>query len=251
MLSVYLDDIEQVGEYTTTVKGTYVDYPTATPGLVPFLITLVHACKVTELINTAILDMTYYMGQGINVYDQVQEFSFFRDKIAEKVKVRDFCGPRTYVIDEYEFLSFWIPSDPFVQPFEIIVTNEDLANEGVYLANLTATLDLYPEIPAATSSFKISLVSVSNKPPYFRPPLEKSTQVVLTNDYRSFAYGIPNYYDDDGDGVILSADLGYAANFVKLSAGRLEIDDLGPNGKAKPGMFFIKFKLSDGKDVVE
>lgn len=63
-----------------------------------------------------------------------------------------------------------------------------------------------------------------------------------------WSFALPNAVDPDGDTVTVTADLGYAANFVVFNAPTsLEISDISEGGSnIREGLFLINFSLFDG-----
>jgi len=74
----------------------------------------------------------------------------------------------------------------------------------------------------------------------------------MTLQSQSWSFALPSIVDPDPkDSVSLIADFGTSANFLTLNGqSSLEIADISKNGLVKEGMYLIKFKLNDGKDVV-
>jgi len=69
---------------------------------------------------------------------------------------------------------------------------------------------------------------------------------------QSWSFTLPKYVDPDGDPVTITADLGFAANFVVFNSPEsIEISDISEGGSnIRNGMFLINFNLFDGKDTV-
>ena len=74
----------------------------------------------------------------------------------------------------------------------------------------------------------------------------------MTQVSKSWSFSLPKALDDDGDTVTITADLGFAANFVVLnSPGSLEISDIREgSSNIREGMFLMTIILDDGKDQV-
>jgi hypothetical protein len=65
---------------------------------------------------------------------------------------------------------------------------------------------------------------------------------------QSWSFALPTAVDPEGDTVTVTADLGYAANFVVFnSPTSLEISDISEGGSnIREGLFLISFYLFDG-----
>ena len=71
----------------------------------------------------------------------------------------------------------------------------------------------------------------------------------MSNTPDSWAYKLPAFIDEDGDPVTVTPDFG-AANFVFLKDGWVQVDDISTSLSSitRPGAYFLKYILSDGKD---
>ena len=94
----------------------------------------------------------------------------------------------------------------------------DQTKIGQYSVNLRASLVSY------TTVSKTIIISVTIKPrpvnqlPYFSPKLLNSVQIQMTTESQSWSMNLPKILDPDAaDVVTLTADFGYAANFLKLN----------------------------------
>ena len=90
-----------------------------------------------------------------------------------------------------------------------------------------------------------------NHPPYFKPNITEIISIQMTNTQWSWFYKLPPIFDDDfGDVLLLTVDLGYAANFATLRDGKafIDISDISSLGLSniRPGYFHIVFTLDDG-----
>ena len=67
----------------------------------------------------------------------------------------------------------------------------------------------------------------------------------------AWSFTLPKVIDPDGDPVTITADLGFAANFVVFNSPEsIEISDISEGGSnIRDGMFLINFNLFDGKDT--
>ena len=68
----------------------------------------------------------------------------------------------------------------------------------------------------------VILVTIKQKPvnqlPYFSPKLVSSAEIQMTTESLSWSMSLPKFLDPDvADVVTLTADFGYAANFLKLN----------------------------------
>ena len=72
----------------------------------------------------------------------------------------------------------------------------------------------------------------------------------MTEKPETWSMQLPKMKDDDiGDVVTLKTDFG-SATFVQLRDNVIEIEDISANtnGKVVPGIYILKYILTDGKD---
>ena len=140
------------------------------------------------------------------------------DSVAIQYNVPNFCGERKYELtDNLPFISFVLPDDVWQQTTKIVLFTLDQTKIGQYSVNLRASLVSY------TTVSKTIIISVTIKPrpvnqlPYFSPKLLNSVQIQMTTESQSWYMNLPKILDPDAaDVVTLTADFGYAANFLKL-----------------------------------
>ena len=90
-----------------------------------------------------------------------------------------------------------------------------------------------------------------NHPPYFKSAITPMISIQMTNLKQNWVYELPQIVDQDsGDVVLLSVDLGYAANFATLREGKafIDISDISSLGLSniRAGYFPVVFTLDDG-----
>jgi hypothetical protein len=71
----------------------------------------------------------------------------------------------------------------------------------------------------------------------------------MTQSPETWTLKLPSFTDDDGDNVTLTWDFG-GANFVQMKEGLIKIEDISASLSSTtiPGVFYLKYYLSDGKD---
>ena len=75
----------------------------------------------------------------------------------------------------------------------------------------------------------------------------------MTKTPQSWSFAIPKAFDEDNDPVTVTANFGFAANFVEMnSPDSIEIEDISEGGTSniREGMYLMSFSLDDGKDQV-
>ena len=120
--------------------------------------------------------------------------------------------------DNLPFISFVVPDDVWQETTKIVLFTLDQTKIGQSNVNLKVSLISYPTI------FKdiVILVTIKQKPvnqlPYFSPKLVSSAEIQMTTESLSWSMSLPKFLDPDvADVVTLTADFGYAANFLKLN----------------------------------
>lgn len=165
-----------------------------------------------------------------------------------------YCGERVYTISSYSFLSLLPPGDPWTEQFTIQLSTLDPVFVGAYTATLSVSLVDYPLVAQLNIDFSLTLIQLINKHPYFETNLVGSQTIQMLNagDSKSWSFALPKASDLDGDPVTITADLGYAANFVVFnSPTSIDIEDISEGGSSiRSGMYLMNFILFDGKDSV-
>jgi hypothetical protein len=118
---------------------------------------------------------------------------------------------------------------------------------GDYIITIKTSLKDYPNVKPAQSSFPVTITP--NKLPYFTQKLQDTLFVQMTQSPEIWSLKLPSFADDDGDKVTLTWDFG-AATFVQMREGLLKIEDISTSlsSATLPGVYYLKFVLSDGKD---
>ena len=88
----------------------------------------------------------------------------------------------------------------------------------------------YPSIPRLLLPLFVEITK--NNLPTFEPKLPPSATIQMTKTPTPtpWTFSMPKIFDKDNDQVTLSADFGYASNFLRLAKTTIEIEDIREGG---------------------
>ena len=157
-------------------------------------------------------------------------------------------------MDEFTFVNLIVPEDPWSQEFQIYVNTTDRSKLGMHDVHLKVSLLNYPNVAAIETVFVLTINEAPNNLPFFEPKLAASATIIMTHEPEPWSMQLPAIKDHDIlDKITLTANFGYAANFVALEGKEyISITDISKGGKTpiRKGMFLMTFTIDDSRDKV-
>jgi len=163
-------DRADAGVWNVTLQATLQNYPTISPAKQVIIgATIISSCLLTQIRLQSLSDLSsFVLGPATT-----QTFMAATDSQSDSYGQANVCGSFVYSISPTKFLSLDAPNRL------ITLSSNDTAAIGTYTATLTATLESYPAVPAAISSFKVNLVDPCLQT--FIPSFSLPTMTIVLN----------------------------------------------------------------------